>query len=183
MAKTMHHYNNKMSLTLTQAQTKNQILIITLLLLIFLSCSNGLRMSETGRHFMATTNSGLETLLADEIKLLPDVTDIRIGKKHVSFTGSTASGLSALLNLRTSLKVMEKLLDKNDIKNKEDLYAAARGVDWSRMITPDQTLKCDCTLGFDVMPGNQSSFHHQTKLNKRHFKLLSQVSLTPTSIP
>jgi putative N6-adenine-specific DNA methylase len=107
--------------------------------------------SQERMDFWATTSSGLESVLANEIKQLRYVSRIKVSKGGVAFQGTETTGFDALLWLRTSLKLMEKVGEADGITNRQDLYSFVAGVDWLGMIDPiHHTIKCDCTIGRDV---------------------------------
>ena len=86
-------------------------------------------------------------MLATEISALSDVHSIVESKAQVYFQGSTRTGLEGIMKLRTSLKIMEKIADANDVLTKDDLYSFAHSVDWSQMISVENSIKCDTILG------------------------------------
>ena len=63
-------------------------------------------------------------------------------------------GVEALLWLRSSLKLMEKVSQSSSqLNSREDLYSWILScTSWNRMITPHQTLKVDTVLGQDNVP-------------------------------
>eukprot|EP01038_Epipyxis_sp_PR26KG_P006235 gene6235-8590_t len=110
--------------------------------------SSSVSFSSTKSYsFFATTVSGLERILADEIKALPEAKKITVKKCGVEFTGSLTTGLEGLIRLRTSLKLMEKLVDVKGIESKQDVYNLVYDIDWSKLMNPTNSLKCDVTLG------------------------------------
>ena len=82
-----------------------------LLIVLYLQLALSLR-------FYATTSPGLEKLLLKEVKALKDVGLAKLGKCGVHFSGTFVTGMDALMNLRTSLRLMECLNEK-DRNNKE----------------------------------------------------------------
>ena len=81
----------------------------------------------------ATTLSGLEKILAREVQALPQVENIDIQKRGVSFEGTERTGFAALLWLRTSLKLMEKL-ESGKTKTKLELQHLINQINWSSII-------------------------------------------------
>ena len=74
------------------------------------------------RFFYATCSKGVTPILAREIYELPEVTNLKEVKSGVFFEGDTRSAYSALMNLRTSLRLMERINmnrenEKNDVIN------------------------------------------------------------------
>jgi 23S rRNA G2445 N2-methylase RlmL len=119
--------------------------------------------SSLQRSFFVSTSHGLENVLAREVKSLPDVKDVKVGKAGVSFIGTTKSGLASLLWLRSGLKLMEKIGEGQSIQSKDDLYAFVGSVDWTQYLSPDQTFKCDATIGQ----------HVQSDISHSHFTALT----------
>lgn len=106
--------------------------------------------SSLQRSFFVSTSHGLENVLAREVKSLPDVHDVKVGKAGVSFVGTTRSGLASLLWLRTGLKLMEKIGEGHSIRSKDALFSFIGSTDWAQYLSPDQTFKCDATIGQQV---------------------------------
>lgn len=125
------------------------VVIILLFSLLGLTTSLDL----TIRNFHATTVRGFENTLMKEIRLLPGVRDVVAGKRGVNFSGSTATGLAALLWLRSSLKVMEIVATSQSITTSDDIYDLTKSVSWTDMISSDQTIKCDVVFGGSVPTG------------------------------
>lgn len=77
----------------------------------------------------------------------------------VSFKGTVATGLQALLWLRTPLKLMENIGECDDVSSKDILYNWISSIDWNNIIEPSSTLKCDATLGqYNTEELNHSHF-------------------------
>lgn len=106
--------------------------------------------STTKFDFFATTVSGLEDVLAAELKSLPDITSIEPGRCGVHFCGSMRTGLAGLMNLRTSLKLMELIADDNRVYNRNDLFGFIDDINWSLLLEPQQSLKVDTLVGLDL---------------------------------
>ena len=118
------------------------------------------------RSFFVTTVPGLENVLEGEIKQLQGVSKISKGKGGVSFSGSTATGLEALLWLRSSLKVIEVIGSTDSgVDDKDDLYAFCQSLSWQSYLTSALTFKIETTFG-QVAP----AFNHQlyTSLTVKH---------------
>lgn len=96
---------------------------------------------------MATTVLGGERTLADELRKIADCHSLVEAKAQVFFQGSTRTGLEAVMKLRTSLRVMERVIDSDDVESKDDLYNLVKSVDWTSILSPDQTIKVDTTVG------------------------------------
>lgn len=65
--------------------------------------------------------------------------------------------------LRTSLRVMECLVEGKGLKTKDDLFSLCISVDWSEHLSLEGTLKCDAVLGRD----------NPTALSHTHFNSLT----------
>jgi putative N6-adenine-specific DNA methylase len=101
----------------------------------------------TNRYFLATTIVGGEGILAGEISRLADAHSVIEAKGQVYFQGTTLTGLEGLMKLRTSLKLLERVSDANNIETKDDLYAFVSSFDWNTIISPGDSLKVDVTMG------------------------------------
>ena len=108
--------------------------------------------------YFATTVDGLEKVLADEIVALPDVVSVEPSKCGVHFSGSKRTGLSGIMNLRTSLKLMELIGDHDHIATKDDLVRFVDDIDWSLMIDTNETVKVDTVQGLNLPPDLTHSF-------------------------
>lgn len=108
------------------------------------------RVSSQRRSYFATTVSGLEKVLQSEVAILPEVSNICIGKGSISFEGTDRTGLEAVLWLRSSLKVMEVISEHGRIDSKSSLDSWLASVKWHHLMHNKQTLKCDTILGQDV---------------------------------
>ena len=116
------------------------------------------------KHFYATTVSGLENILASEIKQLSHASNIRVEKGGVFFTGSKETALEGLLWLRTSLRLMEAVTEGR-AETKDDLYSLCSSVDWTSMINQDSTIKCDTTVGVTTQELSHTHFTSLTVKN------------------
>jgi 23S rRNA (guanine2445-N2)-methyltransferase / 23S rRNA (guanine2069-N7)-methyltransferase len=108
----------------------------------------------------------LENVLEGEIKQLHGVSKISKGKGGVSFTGTTGTGLEALLWLRSALKVMEVIGSTDSgVDDKDDLYAFCQSLSWQTYLTSALTFKIETVFG-QVAP----AFNHQlyTSLTVKH---------------
>jgi 23S rRNA G2445 N2-methylase RlmL len=93
---------------------------------------------------------------------VPGACNIVKGKCGVKFQGDDSVGFSALLNLRTSLKLMELVSTSNDITTKKNLYDwCYQALPWSDLMSVDQSLKCDTVLH---SPSSELSHSHFTSL-------------------
>ena len=135
------------------------------ILLICGSFSIGLNLTPkqaTMREFFATTIVNMENVLANEIRCIPGVSGIKIGKGSVSYFGDARSGLESTLWLRSSLKLMEKISTSKDITSQRALHSWITSIDWDKIISPESTIKCDTIYGQHYSP--ELSHSHFTSL-------------------
>lgn len=87
------------------------------------------------------TFEGLEEILAEEIKNLGG-TNIEIGRRAVSFSGSKELVYKANLHLRTALRI---LINVHQFKAETDqkLYERTRDINWLEIISPEMTFAID----------------------------------------
>ena len=101
-------------------------------------------------RFFATTVTGLEKVLANELRAI-GAKKVDVARNGVYFDGDTKLVLSSVMNLRTALRVMEVVTEASQVVSKDDLYSMVSSVDWTEYLSsPLATLKCDTTLGRDV---------------------------------
>ena len=131
------------------------------------------------RSFYATTVSGLENVLASEIKKLTHATDIRVEKGGVFFKGDKTTALEGLLWLRTSLRLMEQVTEGR-AETKDDLYALCNSVDWTSMIDQDSTIKCDTTTGVTTAELSHTHFTSLTVKNAIVDQFRSKTGFRPS---
>jgi putative N6-adenine-specific DNA methylase len=94
--------------------------------------------------FFVTCARGLEPIVSEELQQI-DARDIEPGRGGVSFTGEQATLYQANLWLRTAVRVLQPILEAT-VESPDELYQAVQTVDWSRYLTPDQTLAVDCNV-------------------------------------
>src|SRR5262245_49574528 len=92
----------------------------------------------------ATCARGLESALADELRELK-ASDVAVGRGGVSFAGDLTTLYRANLWLRTAIRVLQPIHEA-DVQSPDDLYAMVKSLDWSRHLTPEQTLAVDCNV-------------------------------------
>ena len=95
-------------------------------------------------HFFATAAKGFETLLADELRRLK-ATNVHPSVGGVFFDGQLETAYRACLWSRVASRILMPLATFSAL-TPEELYAGARGIDWSAHLGPDSTLAVDCTL-------------------------------------
>ena len=94
--------------------------------------------------FFATCARGLEKILAQELRDL-HAENVESGRGGVQFHGDLALLYRANLWLRTAVRVLMPILEF-DVHSTDDLYAAVQSIDWTRRMTPEQTLAVDCNV-------------------------------------
>jgi putative N6-adenine-specific DNA methylase len=95
------------------------------------------------QHF-ATCARGLEPILATELAGI-GATHVEPGRGGVSFTGDITTVYNANLWLRTAVRVLRPV-GEADVPSTDALYEFVRGIDWSKVMTPDHTLAVDCNV-------------------------------------
>lgn len=98
----------------------------------------------TERHYLAVCPLGLEAVLAGELRAL-GAGDIEERFGGVACTGDQALGYAMCLWLRSASRVQERLAHGR-VRTREDLHALAGSIDWSRSLTPTQTLLVEGTV-------------------------------------
>lgn len=88
--------------------------------------------------------AGVEALLADEVqRILPGV-PVRTARGGVGVEGDPHEVMVLNLESRLAQRVLAEVAS-GPYRSEDDLYALARGVDWSQWITPQHTLRVDTT--------------------------------------
>lgn len=96
------------------------------------------------RTYWAACTLGLEPVLADELRDL-GADSVVARRGGVLFRGDLATGYRACLWLRSAVRVQEELA-RGRARSRDELYALAASVDWSRTITHLQTLAVDASV-------------------------------------
>jgi len=94
--------------------------------------------------YFATCARGLEPILAREL-LAIGATNIDSGRGGVSFEGEHRIVYRANLELRTAVRVLKPILQA-EVFSPDELYEVVRTIDWSTIMTPEQTLAVDCNV-------------------------------------
>ncbi|MBY0513046.1 MAG: RNA methyltransferase [Gemmataceae bacterium] len=94
--------------------------------------------------YFATCARGLEPVLARELAGL-GAAHVEPGRGGVRFSGDAALLYRANLWLRTAVRVLRPILDA-DVRSPDELYDAARTVNWADFLSPDHTLAVDCNV-------------------------------------
>lgn len=102
-------------------------------------------------RLFAKTFSGLEYVLADEIKEIGGE-DIKIAKRGVGFSGDMSLVYKANYTLRTALRI---LIEIHSFKasNEDELYKAAKQLSWFKYLDIKQTFSVEATV-------NSKYFNH-----------------------
>lgn len=84
---------------------------------------------ESSLDYFVTTQSGLETLLADELKSL-GITQVQVAKAGVNVHGDLAVGYKTCLWSRLASRVL-LVLDTFHASDKDSIYKAIQSIDWA----------------------------------------------------
>lgn len=92
-------------------------------------------------EFFATTGRGLESLLANELRVL-GAEDVREQRGGVAFRGPLRIGYAACLWSRIANRILLPLA-RFPAPDADALYAGVRALDWRQHLSPDATLAVD----------------------------------------
>jgi len=98
-------------------------------------------MTATTQQFLALTSSGIEVLLADEIKRL-GAEQVVQKPEGVYFKASLALGYHISLWTRLATRIMLKL-GEGEAQNKDELFKAASSINWTEHFNSDTTFAID----------------------------------------
>jgi len=98
----------------------------------------------SGLRYYAACTLGLEPVLQDELRGL-GAGQLRVRRGGIEFEGDRALGYACCLWLRSAVRVQQELA-RGRARDRDELYRLAREVDWSRSITPLQTLAVDASV-------------------------------------
>ncbi len=93
---------------------------------------------------VATTISGLEGVLADELRHL-GAREVKEGIRSVYFRGDKGFLYKANIALRTAIRIL-KPIKRSKIFDEEDLYEAIQRVKWERLLDVDGTFAIDAVV-------------------------------------
>lgn len=93
---------------------------------------------------LAKTFKGLESVLADELIEL-GANDVQIQRRAVSFTGDLSTLYRANFCLRTASRVLVPIAEFR-AKTPDDVYEAAKQIDWSKFMDVTSTFTIDSTV-------------------------------------
>ncbi|TCP25730.1 putative N6-adenine-specific DNA methylase [Tenacibaculum skagerrakense] len=93
---------------------------------------------------VATTISGLEGVLADELRKL-GARDVNEAIRSVYFKGDKGFMYKANIALRTAIRIL-KPIKKSKVFDEEDLYEAIQRIKWERILDVDGTFAVDAVV-------------------------------------
>ncbi|MGI4866252.1 MAG: THUMP domain-containing class I SAM-dependent RNA methyltransferase [Janthinobacterium lividum] len=102
-------------------------------------------------YLTATTQFGLEEVLADELRQLGATVDY-VGSRAVEFSGDKKLLYNTILWSRTAMRLLRPFADFY-APDERALYDEVYAIDWSRYIAPGQTFAITAVV-------NKSSFEH-----------------------
>ncbi|MHC2993060.1 THUMP domain-containing protein [Pontibacter sp. HJ8] len=102
-------------------------------------------------NMVATTLSGLEEVLAEELRAL-DVEYIKVGNRAVSFSGSQRQMYEANLWCRTAIRILKPIRNFK-ARDEKDLYEQVQKTNWSEYLDLKQTFAIDAVV-------SHSTFEH-----------------------
>ncbi|TRX56798.1 bifunctional 23S rRNA (guanine(2069)-N(7))-methyltransferase RlmK/23S rRNA (guanine(2445)-N(2))-methyltransferase RlmL [Thalassomonas sp. M1454] len=93
-------------------------------------------------QFIALTSFGIESLLADELRLL-GAEDIMQKPEGIYFSAELATAYEICLKTRLASRVLIRVGDGKSSKDKEELYSAAKAIDWTEHFNSDDFFAID----------------------------------------
>ena len=108
---------------------------------------------ENNFKMVAKTLFGFEELLAKELTQL-GAQAVKIGVRHVSFTGDKGFMYKANMGLRTAIKILKPIATFKVI-NETELYNKINTLPWEDYLKPDGTLAVGATLNGDTFTHSQ----------------------------
>jgi putative N6-adenine-specific DNA methylase len=88
--------------------------------------------------------AGVEPLLADEVRRILPGREVHVGRGGVGVDGDPADVMALNLESRLAQRVLAEVAS-GPYQHEDDIYALARGVDWTQWITTQHTLRVDTT--------------------------------------
>lgn len=101
------------------------------------------------QQFIAKTFKGLEEILAAELVAL-GADNIEIQRRAVAFTGDKRLLYKANLHLRTAIRILKPVATFR-AKTPDEIYTEVMKLDWSAIMTTDNTFAIDATVFSDEM--------------------------------
>lgn len=102
-------------------------------------------------NMIATTLSGLEEVLAEELRAL-EMEFIKVGNRAVSFSGNLRQLYEANLWCRTAIRILRPIRTFK-ARNERDLYEQVQKTNWAEVFDLDQTFAIDAVV-------SHSTFEH-----------------------
>ena len=102
-------------------------------------------------NMIATTLSGLEEVLAEELRAL-DVEYIKVGNRAVTFSGTQRQLYEANLWCRTAIRILKPIRNFK-ARNEKDLYEQVQKTNWAEIMDLEQTFAIDAVV-------SHSTFEH-----------------------
>ena len=99
---------------------------------------------EQGMDLTAKTLSGLEEILAEELKSL-GATQVTTGKRAVLFRGDQALMYKANYLCRTALRIL-KPIGVFTVRNEDELYKKVKQIDWTQIFGLRQTFSISASV-------------------------------------
>lgn len=103
---------------------------------------------EQEKQFLAKTFHGLETVLADELKMI-GAKQVELQRRGVSFWGTKETLYKANFHSRTATRILMPLYSFT-ARNEEELYGIARKFDWTAHMDLSQKFVVDATVNSGV---------------------------------
>ena len=88
--------------------------------------------------------AGVEDFLADEVRQVLPKAAVRTARGGVSLEGGPDEVMALNLECRLPQRVLVEVAE-GPYRSEDDLYALARGIEWTQWITPQHTLRVDTT--------------------------------------
>jgi putative N6-adenine-specific DNA methylase len=104
-------------------------------------------------NLIAKTYAGYEGIVADELTSL-GATDVKSGFRAVTFSGDQEVIYKANLHSRFALRILKHLANF-PAANEQQLYDGISKIDWSNLISPEDTLAVDAALTRSNMDHSQ----------------------------
>ncbi|MBD1395823.1 hypothetical protein H9Q13_01485 [Pontibacter sp. JH31] len=102
-------------------------------------------------NMVATTLSGLEEVLAEELRAL-DMEYIKVGNRAVSFSGTLRQMYEANLWCRTAIRILKPIRNFK-ARDEKDLYEQVQKTNWAEVMDLSQTFAIDAVV-------SHSTFEH-----------------------
>jgi len=99
-------------------------------------------------QMVAKTFAGLEGVLASELEIL-GAENIKEERRAVTFEGTKETLYKANFCLRTALRILKPIAEF-EVNDREDLYAGAKKVDWSKFIELGKTISVDSVVSSEI---------------------------------